>query len=273
MFTFSLTLFSLLSLASSQSFMQWIPAGPNDLRSPCPGLNSLANHGFIPHNGKGLTIPVLIKGLKDGLNVGADFSTAVGNAGLLSVPNNLLAQSFTLKDIRKHNFPIEHDASLSRADFNLNNGDNWMFNQSIFDTVLQYYDGMTETSIPVASAAKYNRVRTEQARDKKFTYTPQQYVLSYGETALYLSTMGNPVTGVAPVEYVKVLFEEERLPYNEGWRPTASETNLVTLGAMILQLIAANKEALPEGLEITTNTLKIAFGGYNPITGLLDHIL
>jgi len=63
------------------------------------------------------------------------------------------------------------------------------------------------------------------------------------------------------------------LPYNEGWRPTAQETNLLTLGAMILQLNAANKEALPEGLLITTNTLKLAFGGYNPITGLLNHIL
>lgn len=155
MFSFSLPLFSLLTLASSQSFTIWTPPGPDDLRSPCPGLNSLANHGFIPHDGKGLTIPILIKGLKDGLNVGADFSTVIGGAGLLSVPSSPLATSFTLKDIRKHNFPIEHDASLSRADFNLDNGDNWMFNQSIFDTVLAYYDGMTETSIAVASAAKY----------------------------------------------------------------------------------------------------------------------
>ncbi|KAG4434921.1 hypothetical protein IFR05_009590 [Cadophora sp. M221] len=273
MFSSSLTLLSLFSLAYSQSFTTWTPPGPNDVRSPCPGLNSLANHGFLPHNGQGLTIPILIKGLKDGLNVGTDFSTVIGSAGLLAVPNNPLTTSFTLKDIRKHNFPIEHDASLSRADFNLDNGDNWMFNQSIFDTVLQYYNGMTETSIPVASAAKYNRVKTEQARDPKFTYTPQQYVLSYGETALYLSTMGNPTTGVAPVEWVKVFFEQERLPYNEGWRPTAQETNLVTLGGMILQLVAANKDTLPEGLLITTNTLKLAFGGYNPITGLLDHIL
>jgi hypothetical protein len=47
----------------------------------------------------------------------------------------------------------------------------------------------------------------------------------------------------------------------------------MTLGAMILQLFAANDEALPEGLEITTNTLKLAFGGYDPITGLLAHVL
>lgn len=53
---------------------------------------------------------------------------------------------------------------------------------------------------------RYTRVTTEEARDPKFTYTPQQFILSYGETALYLSVMGDPVTGVAPLEYVKIFF-------------------------------------------------------------------
>lgn len=67
--------------------------------------------------------------------------------------------------------------------------------------------------------------------------------------------------------------EEERLPYAEGWRPTAQQTNLLTLGTMVLQLYVEAGDVLPEGLEITTNTLKLAFGGYDPITGLLAHIL
>ena len=77
-----------------------------------------------------------------------------GTAGLLSVPDDLLATSFDLNDLDEHNFPIEHDASLSRADYYENNGDNYSFNQSIFDTVLSYYAGMSHTSIPVAAAAK-----------------------------------------------------------------------------------------------------------------------
>lgn len=55
---------------------------------------------------------------------------------------------------------------------------------------------------------RYNRVTTEEGRDPKFTYTPQQFILSYGETALYISVMGDPVTGVAPLEYVKIFFGE-----------------------------------------------------------------
>jgi hypothetical protein len=212
----------LLGVSSAQNFTTWSPPGPSDVRSPCPGLNSLANHGFLPHNGKGITIPILIQACQDGMNVGADFATVIGGAGILSVPNNPLATSFDLNDLDEHNFPIEHDASLSRGDFYINNGDNYDFNQTIFDTVLAYYNGMNETSIPVASKAKYvlfllegmmiadrvryNRVTTEEGRDPKFTYTPQQFILSYGETALYISVMGDPITGVAPIEYVKIFF-------------------------------------------------------------------
>jgi hypothetical protein len=43
---------------------------------------------------------------------------------------------------------------LSRADYNENNGDNYSFNQTIFNTVLAHYDGMNETSIPLAARAK-----------------------------------------------------------------------------------------------------------------------
>jgi hypothetical protein len=143
-----------VSLATAQSFNTWSPPGPGDVRSPCPGLNSLANHGFLPHNGKGLTIPILTKALKDGLNVGADFATVIGAAGLLSVPHNPLATSFDLDNLDEHNFLIEHDASLSRSDYYVANGDNYSFNQTVFDTVLAYYDGMSETSIPVAAKAK-----------------------------------------------------------------------------------------------------------------------
>jgi hypothetical protein len=155
MYTTYLTPFALLSTVSAAvDYSQWAPPGPNDVRSPCPALNALANHGILPHSGKGLTIPILIKALKESINVGADFAVAIGAAGIFSVSSSPLAKSFSLEDIRRHNFPIEHDASLSRADFGLNGGDNWRFNQSVWDTVLAYYDVMESTSIDVAAKAK-----------------------------------------------------------------------------------------------------------------------
>lgn len=76
----------------------WKPAGAGDSRSPCPALNSLANHGFLNHNGKGITIPQLIQGGAQGLNVGPDFMSVVGALGLLSSPNPLSGK-FDLSDL------------------------------------------------------------------------------------------------------------------------------------------------------------------------------
>jgi hypothetical protein len=69
------------------------------------------------------------------------------------------------------------------------------------------------------------------------------------------------------------LIEGERLPYTEGWRPTTKQTNSLTLGQMVIELYTAAGDVLPEGLEITTNTLNLAFGCYDPITGILAHVL
>jgi hypothetical protein len=35
------------------------PPGPNDSRSPCPALNALANHGYLPRDGKNISPDVL----------------------------------------------------------------------------------------------------------------------------------------------------------------------------------------------------------------------
>lgn len=124
---------------------------------------------------------------------------------------------------------------------------------------------MDKTSIEVAAKAKYARLKFEMGEDKNLTWGPVQFTLSFGESALYLSTMGDPVTGVAPVEFVKILFgkwevyfwkceisvlltrriEQERLPYAEGWRPSAAETNLASLALMVQALIAASEEPEP----------------------------
>ncbi|CZR52968.1 related to chloroperoxidase [Phialocephala subalpina] len=261
----------ILTKRDNTTYPPFLGPRPGDVRSPCPGLNALANHDICPRNGKGYTIPLLTDCLKRGMNMGADFSLFVGAAGIGSSPN-FLSLEFDLDQLDHHDMVIEHDASLSRAD--ASTGNNYSFNQTIWDTVLAYYDGTTETSIPVAAKAKYNRVQTESKRDPTFTYGPVQFIFSYGETAIYLSTMGDPTTGVAPIEYVRSLFEEERLPYEEGWRPTAEPTTLGSLAAMIFELNIANGEELPEGLTLTESTLKAVLRGLDPITGkVLDPVL
>ncbi len=53
----------------------FVPPGKTDLRGPCPGLNAMANHNYIPHSGVA-TISQFIQGTYDG-----EFRTSV-----LSIP-------------------------------------------------------------------------------------------------------------------------------------------------------------------------------------------
>lgn len=42
----------------------FVAPGSSDLRGPCPGLNAMANHGYIPHNGVA-TITQFVQGTND----------------------------------------------------------------------------------------------------------------------------------------------------------------------------------------------------------------
>ncbi|KIK68713.1 hypothetical protein GYMLUDRAFT_36202 [Collybiopsis luxurians FD-317 M1] len=47
---------------------RWVAPGEDDLRSPCPGMNILANHGFLPRDGRNVTIPMTLKAI-DGKDI------------------------------------------------------------------------------------------------------------------------------------------------------------------------------------------------------------
>lgn len=170
-----------------------------------------------------------------------------------------------------HNFPIEHDASLSRAD--AYTGNDYSFNQKYWNMILSVYGSDQNTSLQKASKAKIGRVNDSAKNNPTFTYGPREFILSYGETSLYLQTMSDSVTsGVAPLKYVRSLFEQERLPFNMGWRPPTQQVTLETLGQMIFELYPLSGEALPEGLEVLTiGAVKDAFEGIDPVTHLLGN--
>ncbi|OQN99267.1 hypothetical protein B0A48_15116 [Cryoendolithus antarcticus] len=240
-------------------FTTWNAPGSGDVRSPCPGLNALANHGFIHHNGKNLTIPHLVDGLAAGLNMGVDFTVLIGGAGLLASPNPL-GGSFDLNQLDQHNFPIEHDASLSREDAYF--GNDYSFNQKIWNMVLTVYKGKTTTDIPTAAKVLSARTQDEQKRDPQFTYGLREFIFRYGETALYLQTMSDPVSGVARLDFIRELFEKERLPVDLGWRPSTLPITLASLGVMVNNLFAANPQNGPEGVTIASNSYKDLIEGF-----------
>ncbi|RMZ66241.1 aromatic peroxygenase [Pyrenophora seminiperda CCB06] len=129
--------------------------GPTDQRGPCPGLNTLANHGYIPRNGIA-TIGQIQVGTQELFNMGADLSALLAVGGVLDggdilstkmsiggpdarvgllngALNSLLG---TPSGIAGHGKFNEGDASATRLDFYLE-GDNISFQPELFKQMHQ----------------------------------------------------------------------------------------------------------------------------------------
>lgn len=184
-------------------FLNWHPPGPGDVRGPCPCLNSLANHGFIPHDGRNNTIPILVKAMTEAVNVSPEFATTISLLGTFTAPNPSLGK-FDLTDLLNHNL-FEHDASLSRADFEF--GHNVQaFRPDIFHQFFKHFKGKEFVTLPDAAAARYERVQTERNRNPHFTYNVAHEITSYSETVFYFRTLVDPKTNMTPTAFVKIFF-------------------------------------------------------------------
>ncbi|KAJ7796321.1 Cloroperoxidase [Mycena olivaceomarginata] len=182
---------------------------PSHVRRTIPtDSHHLANHGYLLRGGRNISVPMILDAALKGFNVDPDRLIVAAKFGLLygNTPTTLDLDALALHSL------IEHDASLLRGDFAL--GDNLCFNETIFMTLANANPG----------ADNYN------------TTSHQMSSRSALSSRHYLGVMGNPLTRVAPKEFVQIFFREERMPIEEGWtRPTTSITRatLNALGAVI----------------------------------------
>ncbi|KAH7381104.1 Chloroperoxidase [Cadophora sp. MPI-SDFR-AT-0126] len=191
----------------------WRAPAPTDRRSPCPMVNSLANHGFLPHNGLNISLADLIVAFNESVNLAPTATTLVGQKALLASTTGNSA-TFNLDDINTHGI-IEHDGSLSRNDIFF--GDNHSFNSTIWNSVAASFTNTT-ISLSTAKSARTARIAAAAAVNPAFNMTANDVQFSGIETALYMTVFADPnVASEARTEWVGVLFTEERLPYKEGW--------------------------------------------------------
>ncbi|KAK4189130.1 putative aromatic peroxygenase [Podospora australis] len=196
--------------AADHSFQKPSPA---DRRSPCPMVNALANHGYLPRDGKDVSLAKLIKGFKEAINLAPDATLLVGIRALqLSSTGSLF--TFHLDDLNKHG-AIEHDGSLSRKDAFF--GDNHTFSPETWAQVSAHFGDREIIPIEVAAEARKARLAKAAEENPDFKLPSDQEGFSYIETSLYLYVFGG-LEGNAKTEWVRVLMEQDRLPLEEGFR-------------------------------------------------------
>ncbi|KAI0593322.1 Chloroperoxidase [Biscogniauxia sp. FL1348] len=207
----------------------WAPAGPGDVRAPCPMLNALANHGVLPHDGKDITINKTIDALGSALNIDSELSTILHEAAITTNPTPN-ATTFSLNDLGRHNI-LEHDGSFSRPDFYF--GDVLLFNETIFNETRAYWTG-DMVNVQMAANSRLARIRTSRETNPTYSLSELGEVFSAGEAAAYLIVLGdNTTAAVAPKVRIEYLFENERLPFELGWNRPATSISIDLLRNVI----------------------------------------
>ncbi|KAL4769274.1 putative sterigmatocystin biosynthesis peroxidase stcC [Aspergillus nidulans var. acristatus] len=227
------------SATAELDFEQWHPAGPGDLRCGCPAMNSLANHGFINHNGSNITVNEVIPLMQEVFHLSEELATIVTGLAVLSA-DDPASGIFNLDMLNRHNI-FEHDASLTRKDFYLG-GDGHTIDKPTLDDFLSYFEGKEWIELNDAAAARYARVLDSRAKNPSFLYQDQQLITSYGETIKYFRTMVDPRSNKTSAEFVKILFTEERLPVREGWQRPREEISGFSLASDVVQLALRTPE-------------------------------
>ncbi|OJD29643.1 chloroperoxidase protein [Diplodia corticola] len=214
--------FLAVSLAYAQgSIDQWAAGGAEDFRGPCPMMNTLANHGFLPHNGRNITRANAIHALSTGLNFDESLASLMWEQAVIANPEPN-ATFFTLDHLNRHNV-LEHDASLSRSDAYF--GNNHVFNQTVFDASRAWWTDATLTPAMLANSKLFRQIES-RAANPDYTFSSRVEAFSLGEVAAPLIVFGDHATETVSREWVEYFFENERLPTELGWTKQAETVAL-----------------------------------------------
>jgi len=216
-------------------------------------INALANHGYIARDGRDVTSDELLAAMKTvGLShvLGTAFSRPVYNlykdpvasqetsSGILAKTWTTLINPWSLLPIgmrqtdRKNAagkpvlnldemaIPnvIEHDISLTRRDHTQKEGNRVPQADLIAELLACSKDGKVITLEDMAEFRK-RRIQQQRKDNPSCKYEAFQHQLACGEIALILGVIGGGTS--VRVDYAKAFLEEERLPYEEGWKPRA----------------------------------------------------
>lgn len=203
--------------------------GATDSRSPCPGLNALANHGILPRDGKNIDMATLIKAAYTGYSLSEGATQVVGGVGLKASTTGD-ASTFNLGDLAQHDPQvIEHDGSMTREDAYF--GDALSFNETAWQRTLANWGDNEIISYAVAAAERTARFEYGAANNPEFnaTFANQGSLLEY---ALALSAFGSVTSGDGNKTLIVYLFENERLPLSLGWQPPTENITVASAQAI-----------------------------------------
>ena len=230
--------------------------------------NALANHGYLPRDGRNVRYSEVSEGLNQyGLSdllrwifaypiflehEPKDGKTQKSWWSILTHPIDYALRGFGMRNpdqkdsenlpclnldqLGLHNV-VEHDVSLSRLD--IAQGDNITPQPDLIAGILaSSSDGKTITLDDFVQLRR-RRYTKQKADNPGLDFKDPQIQVACSETGLILKIFGDGKQ--VPVEYMKAFFQDGRLPREEGWRLT---NTWWTLGFFELQSFATRMKGL-----------------------------
>lgn len=222
----------------------YAPSQPTDLRSPCPMVNCLANHGYIARDGRDIHSDELyaaVRGVGLAMDLAALFTYSIFNehhpksdherpkrrwwqriwtnpfaAFGMRRPGQIDPMGRPVLNLDQFALPgvIEHDVSLTRRDHQQPQGNNTLQADLVDELLRASTDGKTITMEDLAMLRRH-RLSVQEKENPGFLYGRLQHLLACGEISLILDVLGNG--NAVPIEYARAVLLEERLPVREGW--------------------------------------------------------
>ncbi|CAI2180269.1 12756_t:CDS:2 [Funneliformis geosporum] len=187
--------------------------GPNDLRSPCPALNSLANHGYLPRDGKDITTSRLIETTYKQFNLGKTVGFILAYGAIIDIGKTKI----TLDEL--HTSKLNHSMSLTRTDVELNQ-DFRKVSPELIDSLISEKDE-TNKLTRNSFARQFIKRRDQSLKDNSafhgLGFTKKFQV--FGEYSLTLNCLSGSEneTGISiDVNTLRSFYQLERFP--ENWK-------------------------------------------------------
>ncbi|KAH7082702.1 hypothetical protein BKA63DRAFT_433201 [Paraphoma chrysanthemicola] len=270
--------------------------GPNDSRGPCPGLNLLANYGYLPRDGY-VTYGQVLEATSRGFNMGTDLATVLATFAVLG-SGDLDGLSFYLGSgkngiggLNRHSV-VEADVSPNREDYYNGCGDNHHLSSRLVKQMVNFAndDPKKEFSLDVMASHYAQSAAFSKNYNPYLYYFPFPQIVSLAAFAFYPQFFSNGTYGAGGVaNYRSIMsiigaeFDEdsqefryvpERWP-EEGWYRRATPYGAVQALTEAFTVVYPRNIIVPGVAQIGTPNLSVdtilcdVYQGINSITPLM----
>ncbi|KAK2037589.1 hypothetical protein LZ31DRAFT_534823 [Colletotrichum somersetense] len=179
--------------------------GPGDSRGPCPGLNLLANHGYLPRNGH-VNFGQVVEAAARGFNMAPDLATVLLVFAILA-DGDIATESFYLGagpggvgGLNRHS-TVEADISPNREDFYNGCGDNHHLSSRLFkqNVGIVANSGTKQFDLTNMATQYQQSSMFSQKYNPYLYYFPFPMIVSLGAFAFYPQFFSNGTYGAGGV--------------------------------------------------------------------------